>query len=191
MLARGFILDLFGHPVIAHLRIPRSIPAHLQNLSSLLSCVCSDFSLLAIAAKSSAYDAEEIFTLDVPNVYPSFPCCNHRRRGSKNIMNRYGLRVSPCIIPLWMGIGCVLPKCSPIYMVVDCEYMFPIRFMASCGYPRSSIMARSLAWSMEPKAFLKSMYRMYMFWFVNRASSSAAISTWSCLDVPLSALNPS
>jgi hypothetical protein len=27
----------------------------------------------------------------------------------------------------------------------------------SLGYPRSFIMAKSLAWSMEPKAFLKSM----------------------------------
>ena len=90
-----------------------------------------------------------------------------------------------------MGIGCVLPKCSPINVVVDCEYILPIRFMASSGYPRSFIIARSLAWSMEPKAFLKSMYRMYMSCFVNLASSNAAISTWSCLEVPLSALNPS
>ena len=31
-------------------------------------------------------------------------------------------------------------------MVEDCEYMFPIRFMESVGYPRSFIMAKSLAW---------------------------------------------
>ena len=30
-----------------------------------------------------------------------------------------------------------------------------------------------------------------MSWFVNLASSSAAISSWSCLDMLLSALNPS
>ena len=109
----GFILDLFGHPVTAHLGIPRSIPAHSQNLSSLFSCVCSDSNLLAIVARSSAYAADEILTLDVPKVYPLSPCCNHLRRGSRNIINRYGLRVSPCIVPLWMGIGRVLPKCSP------------------------------------------------------------------------------
>jgi hypothetical protein len=96
----GFILDLLGHPVTAHLGIPRSIPAHSQNLSNLLSWICNDVSLLAIAAKSSAYVADEIFTLDVPKVYPLLPCCNHLRRGSKNIKNRYGLRVSPCIVPL-------------------------------------------------------------------------------------------
>ena len=93
-------MDFFGRPVIVHLGIPRSIPAHLQNLSSLLSCICRDVNLLAIVAKSLAYAAEEIFTLDVPNVYPLFPCCSHLRRGSKNMMNRYGLRVSPCIVPL-------------------------------------------------------------------------------------------
>ena len=55
----GCNLDLFGHPVMAHLGIPRSIHAHSQNLSSLLSCVWSVSSLLAIAARSSAYAAEE------------------------------------------------------------------------------------------------------------------------------------
>ena len=56
-----------------------------------------------------------------------------------------------------MGIGKVLPKCSPVNMVEDCEYIFSMRLMESVGYLRSFIMARSLAWSMEPKAFLKSM----------------------------------
>ena len=93
-------MDLFGHPIIVHLGIPRSMLAHSHNLSNLLSCICSDFNLLAIAAKSSVYVVEEIFTLNVPNVYPLFPCCNHLRRGSKNMMNRYELRVSSCIVPL-------------------------------------------------------------------------------------------
>ena len=96
----GFSLDLFGHPVTAHLDIPISIPAHSQNLSNLFSCVCSDSSLLAISARSSAYAADEILILDVPKVYLLSPCCNYLRRGSKNIINKYGLRVSPCIVPL-------------------------------------------------------------------------------------------
>ena len=91
------------------------------------------------------YAADEILILDVPKVYPLVPCCSHLRRGSKNIMNRYGLSVSLCIVPLWMGIGKVFPKCSPINMVEGCEYMFPMRFMESEGYPRSFIMAKSLA----------------------------------------------
>ena len=32
-----FILDLLGQPVMAHFEIPKSIPAHLQYLSSLFS----------------------------------------------------------------------------------------------------------------------------------------------------------
>ena len=96
----GFILDLFGHPVTAHLGIPRFIPTHSQNLSNLFNCICSDSSLLAIAARSSAYAADKTLILDVPKVYPLFPCCNHLRRGSKNIINKYGLRVSPYIVPL-------------------------------------------------------------------------------------------
>ena len=55
-----------------------------------------------------------------------------------------------------MGIGKVFRKCSPVNMVEDCEFMFLIRFMESLEYPGSFIMAKSLAWSMEPKAFLKS-----------------------------------
>jgi hypothetical protein len=96
----GFSLDLLGHPITAHLGISRSIPVHLQNLFSLFICVCSDSSLLAIAARSSAYVADEIFPLDVPKVYPLSPCYSHLRRGSKNIINRYGLIVFPCIVPL-------------------------------------------------------------------------------------------
>jgi hypothetical protein len=53
--------------------------------------------------------------------------------------------------------------------------MFPIRATASSGYPKSFVMANNLAWSREPKAFLKSIYNRYMSWFVNLASSSAAI----------------
>ena len=66
----GFILELLGHPVTAHLGIPRSIPAHSQKLSNLFTCVCNDFNLLVIAAKVLVYAADEILTLDVPKVYP-------------------------------------------------------------------------------------------------------------------------
>ena len=45
------------------------------------------------------------------------------------------------------------------------------------------MIARSLAWSIEPKAFLKSMYVRYMSLFVSRASSRAAISVCICLEV--------
>ena len=98
----GLSLDLFGHPVTAHFGIPRSILAYSQNLFNLFNCLCSVSSLLAIAARSSAYAVDEILTLDVPKEYLLFPCCSHLSRGSRNMMNKYGLRVSPCIVPLWM-----------------------------------------------------------------------------------------
>ena len=105
-----------------------------------------------IAARSSAYTAELIVNLDVLNVYPFFPLYSHLSRGSRNIRKRYGLSVSPCIMPLCMGIDFVFPKCSPVNMVLE------FRVTASSGYPKSLVMASSLAWSREPKAFLKSIY---------------------------------
>jgi hypothetical protein len=63
-----------------------------------------------IAARSSAYVAELIVSLDVPNVYPCFPLCSHLSKGSKNIKKMYGLSVSPCIVPLCIGVS---PKWCP------------------------------------------------------------------------------
>ena len=50
----------------------------------------------------------------------------------------------------------VVPKWSPVRIVEESLYMFPTISTASVGKPRSSIMASNLAWSMDPKAFLKS-----------------------------------
>ena len=61
------------------------------------------------------------FMLEVLKVYPLFSLCSHMRSGSRKIIKMYGLNVSPCIVPLCVGIGCVLSKCSPINMVLDCE----------------------------------------------------------------------
>ena len=90
-----FILVLLGHPIIAHFVIPKSIPAHSQYLSSLFSCFCSDVNLFVIITRSSTYVAEFIVIFDVPSVYPCLPFCSHRKSGSRNIINKYGLRVSP------------------------------------------------------------------------------------------------
>ena len=107
--------------MIAHSIIARSIPAHSQYLSTLFGSCCSDVSLLVSIAKSSAYGAEVIVILDVPSVYPCFPCGDHRRSDSRDIMNKYGLTVSPWIVPLCIGIFCVWPKCSPVNIVFECE----------------------------------------------------------------------
>ena len=119
--------------------------------------------MFEIIAKSFAYAAELIVILDVPNVYLFLLVCSQRNSGSKNMRKRYGLSVSPWMVPLCIGLGFVLPKWFPVYIVVDCEYMFLIKATASTGYPRFFIIERSLAWSREPKAFLKSMYNMYIF----------------------------
>ena len=63
--------------------------------------------------------------------------------------------------------------------------MLSIRVTSSSRYPKALVTANSLAWSSEPKAFLKSMYKRTMSWFVNFAYSSAAIRlgvgiVWMC-----------
>jgi hypothetical protein len=59
--------------------------------------------------------------LEALREYPIFQFFNHLRSGSRKIIKRYGLNVSPCMVPLCMGIGCVLPKSSQVHVVVDCE----------------------------------------------------------------------
>ena len=61
---------LLGHPVMAHLGMPSSIPAHWQNLSILFICSCMFFMLLVIMARSSAYAAELSTYFDVLSSYP-------------------------------------------------------------------------------------------------------------------------
>jgi hypothetical protein len=79
----------------------------------------------------------------------------------------------------------------PEKLVVESVYMFPIKLIASIGYPISSIIVSSLAWSIEPNAFLKSMYKMYMSCLVYFASSKGAMISCICLIVHLSSLKPS
>jgi hypothetical protein len=56
---------LLGHPVMAHLDMPNSIPAHSQNLSILFICGCRDFMSFVIMARSSTYAVEFIVYCDV------------------------------------------------------------------------------------------------------------------------------
>ena len=50
----GLSFDLLGHPVTAHLEMPRSMSAQSQYLSSLFSCGWREVRLLEIIARSSA-----------------------------------------------------------------------------------------------------------------------------------------
>ena len=52
-----------------------------------------------------------------------------------------------------ISIGGVVVKCAPRKEVVDYEYIFPISSIAPIKYPRSSMKATNLAWSIETKAF--------------------------------------
>ena len=53
------------------------------------------------------------------------------------------------------------------------------------------MMAKNFAWSIEPKAFLKSIYVRYMSFVVNLASSKVAMIVWICPDVLRCGRNPS
>lgn len=44
---------------------------------------------------------------------------SHLRRGSRNMMNGYGLNVSPWMVPLLIWIGEVVPKWLPWEEVVE------------------------------------------------------------------------
>ena len=78
---------------------------------------CIDVSLLVMVARSCTYVIEPTANLDMPKVYPQFPFCSHLSSGSRNMIKSYGLRVSPCIIPLCIGISFVWPKYSLVHIV--------------------------------------------------------------------------
>ena len=99
---------------MAHFCTPRSLHTHSQYLFIFSSWVCSDWRLFEIATRSFAYAVKLMVNFNVPNVYPFLPLCNQRSNGSKNMRNKYGLNVSPWMMPLCIGIGFVFPKCSPV-----------------------------------------------------------------------------
>jgi hypothetical protein len=86
-------------------------------------------------------------------------------------------------------MGVVLPKCVPL--MDEFEYMLPIRLIASCGYPKSDIIVSSLPWSVEPNAFLKSIYNKKMSYLVSLESFRTAMMVCNCLEVHFPCLNPS
>jgi hypothetical protein len=79
---------LLGHPVMAHLGMPSSIPAQWQNLSILSICGCMYFRSFVIIARSSVYAAELRVYCDVWSLYPRLLLSSHLSSGSKNIIKR-------------------------------------------------------------------------------------------------------
>ena len=67
--------------------------------------------------------------------------------------------------------------------VVEFLFISPTISTTSRGIPRSSMRARSLAWSMKPKASWKSMYVRYISLLVSLASSRVAMIICICLEV--------
>ena len=108
-------------------------------------------------ARSSAYAVMVHVDVNVLKWYPRLSFSSQRSNDSKNIMNRYGLKVSPCMVPQLIVIGCVVPKLLPVKDVVEFLYMFPTISTASNGISRSFIRTSSCAWSMKPKVLQKSM----------------------------------
>ena len=77
-----------------------------------------------------AYATNLSLVYEVWNLYMLLTFCDHLRCGFRKITKRYELSVSPCTVPLWMGMGCVLLKCFPIIIMVDWEHKLPISAMA-------------------------------------------------------------
>ena len=101
----GFSLELLGHPVIAHLERLRSICDHCGYFCSLVIWGWICLMLSVIMAKSSAYAVVVYVALDVLKWYPMSSFSSHLKRGSRKMINRYGLSVSPWIVPRLMLIG--------------------------------------------------------------------------------------
>jgi hypothetical protein len=79
------------------------------------------FISLVIIARSSAYAAELSVYCDVLSLPPNLTLSSRLSSGSRDMINRYGLSVSPCIVPLCMWTGLVLPKCNPKNIVDELE----------------------------------------------------------------------
>ena len=67
-----------------------------------------------------------IVVFEVLKVHSRLSLSNHLNNSFRKKKKRYGLRVSPCIVPLWMEIGFVFVKCMPMNVVQKVAYMLPI-----------------------------------------------------------------
>ena len=153
----GLNFDWLGHPVIAHFERFRSMYDHFVNFCNLFICGCICYMLSVMIVKSSAYAVVVHVVDDVLKWYPKLFFSSHLRSGSMNMINKYGLRVPPYIVPRLISIGGVEPKWFLVKEMVEFLYILPTMLIVSIGYPRSSMRASSIAWSMDPKALRKSM----------------------------------
>ena len=80
-----------------------------------------DFILLVIMAKSSTFAAKFSVYCDVLSLYPRLSHSSHLSKGSRNMIKKYGLSMSPYMVLLCMCTGFVLPKCVPVNIVDEFE----------------------------------------------------------------------
>ena len=109
-------------------------------------------------ARSSAYAVVVHMIVEVLKWYPILFFSNQRSSDSKNMINKYGLRISPCMVLRLISIRGLVPKIVLVKDVVEFLYMLLTISTASMGKPMSSMRTSSRAWSMKPKALQKSIY---------------------------------
>ena len=119
----GLSLDLLGQPVITHFERFRSIYDQSANFCSLFIYGCMYCMLSVIIIRSSAYAVVVHVEEDVLKWYPMFFFSNHFRSGSKNMINRYELRMFSCMVHRLISIGGVDPKWFPVKDVVEFFYI--------------------------------------------------------------------
>ena len=79
------------------------------------------FILFVIIARSLVYAAKLIVYCDALSVYLRLPRSNHLSSGSRDMIKRYGLSVSPRMVLHCMWTNLVLPKYEPENIVVELE----------------------------------------------------------------------
>ena len=100
--------DLLEHHVMAHFERLRSMCDHSVSFCSLNICDWMCCMLSKIFARSSVYVVEVHVAVYVLKWYSMLSFSSHLNSGSKNIINKYGLSVSPCMVSRLIVIGDVV-----------------------------------------------------------------------------------
>ena len=115
----GLSFNLLGHPVIAHFERFRSMYDHSANFCSLNICDWMYCMLSDIIVRPFAYAVVVHVEGDVLKWYPMSSFSSNLNSNSRNIIKKYGLSVSPCMVPRLIVIGGVVSKWLPVKDVVE------------------------------------------------------------------------
>lgn len=86
--------------MIAHLAMLRSRCAHSKGFCRLAICVCMCEMFSMMMARLSTYIVLLHVIVGIWKWYPTLHFSSKRKSGSRKTMNKYGIYVSPCIVPL-------------------------------------------------------------------------------------------